>query len=405
MVRSNEYIPPINPKYEERLKMLKIALEEVNRPEDFDNLVELLAPPIDITNINSTGKCKGIKVGIIGGGVAGLASAFELRKLGFNITIFETEYSRIGGRIYTYYFDKRKKLYGELGAMRIPISHETVWHYIDLFNLKTRPFIQNDENTFIYVRNKRARNDLEGKSVMEKIYPEFNLTPEERRTPWQEMLKYTLSRNLLKISPSIRKELIEIKENYNRILEYFDSLNIREVFEEMGLSKGAIDMLSGVNSFLGNFYYNSYFENLQDEYTVNYAYRYEIVNGYVKIPLAFYNSLMEKDPKEYSNIKAEDLGKVFLKNGKTVIGIYKSDKNNKVVLRYKDERTLEVKNEEFDFVICTIPFSSLRNVEIYPMFSNEKMQAIKELNYASIQKTAFVCKERFWQRGGPLMKR
>ncbi|ETJ29980.1 Amine oxidase, partial [human gut metagenome] len=67
------------------------------------------------------------------------------------------------------------------------------------------------------------------------------------------MLKYTLSRNLLKISPSIRKELIEIKENYNRILEYFDSLNIREVFEEMGLSKGAIDMLSGVNSFLGNF--------------------------------------------------------------------------------------------------------------------------------------------------------
>ncbi|MFQ9615774.1 MAG: FAD-dependent oxidoreductase, partial [Clostridium butyricum] len=198
--------------------MLKIALEEVNRPEDFDNLVELLAPPIDITNINSTGKCKGIKVGIIGGGVAGLASAFELRKLGFNITIFETEYSRIGGRIYTYYFDKRKKLYGELGAMRIPISHETVWHYIDLFNLKTRPFIQNDENTFIYVRNKRARNDLEGKSVMEKIYPEFNLTPEERRTPWQEMLKYTLSRNLLKISPSIRKELIEIKENYNRIL-------------------------------------------------------------------------------------------------------------------------------------------------------------------------------------------
>ncbi|WP_396335014.1 flavin monoamine oxidase family protein [Clostridium sp.] len=401
MVRSNEYIPPINPKYEERLKMLKIALEEVNRPEDFDNLVELLAPPIDITNINSTGKCKGIKVGIIGGGVAGLASAFELRKLGFNITIFETEYSRIGGRIYTYYFDKRKKLYGELGAMRIPISHETVWHYIDLFKLKTRPFIQNDENTFIYVRNKRARNDLEGKSVMEKIYPEFNLTPEERRTPWQEMLKYTLSRNLLKISPSIRKELIEIKENYNRILEYFDSLNIREVFEEMGLSKGAIDMLSGVNSFLGNFYYNSYFENLQDEYTVNYAYRYEIVNGYVKIPLAFYNSLMEKDPKEYSNIKAEDLGKVFLKNGKTVIGIYKSDKNNKVVLRYKDERTLEVKNEEFDFVICTIPFSSLRNVEIYPMFSNEKMQAIKELNYASIQKTAFVCKERFWQRGGP----
>lgn len=277
MDQRDKYMNPNNPTYEERLRMLKIALEEANHVEDYNNLVEGLSPSCDITTINSVENCKGIKVGIIGGGIAGLVSAFELRKLGFNITIIETDNNRIGGRIYTHYFDKEKKLYGELGAMRIPISHEMVWHYIDLFKLKTRRFIQNNDNSFIYVRNKRARNDPKGQEVMDKIYPEFKLTSKERRTSWQDLIAYALSDNLFKLDLSTRKELIEVKEKYSDTIDYLDNLNILDVFEKMGLSEGAIEMLSGVYSFLGNFYYNNYLEYLTDEYTVNYAYRYEIV--------------------------------------------------------------------------------------------------------------------------------
>lgn len=183
----NEFIQPNNPTYEERDNMLKLALEEVGRIEDYNNIKELLGPQADITKIISPGKGKGINVGIIGGGVAGLSSAFELRKLGFNITIFEEQKERVGGRIYTYYFDKDKKMYGELGAMRIPVSHGTTWHYIDIFGLETRPFVQENENGIIYIRNKRARNDPEGRSVMKNIYPEFNLSTFEK--------KYIMARN------------------------------------------------------------------------------------------------------------------------------------------------------------------------------------------------------------------
>lgn len=399
MATNVNYIQPMNPTYEERLKMLRIALEEGNHIEDFDNLVELLAPPKDITTVNSAANCKGIKVGIIGGGLAGLASAFELRKLGFDTTIFEAEDKRIGGRIYTHYFGKDKKFYGELGAMRIPISHETSWHYIDLFGIKTTPFIQTNSNAFIYVRNKRARNDPQGKSVMEKIYPEFNLAPWERNTPWQKLIGYALASNLFKIEPSIRKELIQIKEKYSDIIEYMGNLSIRQVLEKMNLSEGAIEMLSGVAPFLGYFYYNNYLENLQEEYTVDYAYRYGIVGGFVNLPLAFLNSLMSKKPKEYTNIQEKDLGRVLWKSGKTVIGIYKADTDNKVTLEYKNGKMSETFKETFDFVICAIPLSSLRNITVYPMFSNEKMQAIKEENYVSAQKTAFMCNKRFWEEG------
>lgn len=399
MATDIKYVQPINPTYEERLKMLRMALEEGNHIEDYENLVELLSPPKDITTINSSKNCKGIKVGIIGGGLAGLSAAFELRKLGFDITIFETEEKRIGGRIYTHYFDKDKRFYGELGAMRIPISHQTSWHYIDLLGLKTRPFIQYNENAFIYVRNKRVRNDPDGKGVMEKIYPEFDMAPWERSTPWQKLIGYALASNLLKIDPNIRKELIQIKDKYSDKIEYIDSLSIRDALEKMNLSEGAIEMISCVAPFLGYFYNNSYFENLQEEYTVDYAYRYKIDGGFIQLPLAFYNSLMSKKPREYSNIQENDIGKVFWKNGKTVTGIYKLDTNNKITLKYKEEKSSESFEETFDFVICTIPFSSLRSVEIYPMFSTEKMQAIKEVNYVSSQKTAFMCNRRFWEEG------
>ena len=399
MATDIKYIQPINPTDEERHKMLKITLEEANRIEDFDNLLELLSPSKDITTIKAPGSCKGIKVGIIGGGVAGLSSAFELRKLGFDVTIFEMQENRIGGRIYTHYFDKDKKLYGELGAMRIPVDHETTWHYINTFGLKTRPFIQNNENAFIYVRNKRARNDSEGKSVMENIYPEFNLTPRERNTPWQKLIGDALAANLVKINPSTRKEILQVKKEYSTIIEYLGSFGIRKVLERMGLSEGAIEIISSVAPFLGVFYYNSYYENLQEEYTVDYAYRYEIVGGTVNLPLSFYRSLMSKKPKEYSNIRGEDLGKVVWKNGKTVTGIYKGKEKNKVILKYKKEKSSEIYKQTFDFVICAIPFSSLRNVDINPLFSTEKMQSIKEVNYTSSQKTAFMCNERFWEKG------
>jgi len=394
-----KYIQPINPTDEERHEMLRIALEEVNRIEDFNNIVELLSPPKDITTIGPPGSLKGIKVGIIGGGLAGLSSAFELRKLGFDITIFETQENRIGGRVYTHYFDERKRFYGEFGAMRIPVCHETTWYYINKFGLKTRPFIQNNENAFIYVRNKRARNDPEGKSVMEKIYPEFNLTPRERNTPWQKLIGDALASNLMKIPPSIRKELLQIKQEYSLTIEYLGSLGIRKVLEKMRLSEGAIELISCVAPFLGSFYYNSYIENLIEEYTLDYAYRYEIVGGTVNLPLSFYNSLMSKKPKEYSNIKREDLGKVNWKNGKTVTGIYREKENDNITLKYKKERSSETFKQTFDFIICAIPFSSLRNVDIFPMFSTEKMQAIKEVNYTSSQKTIFMCNERFWEKG------
>jgi monoamine oxidase len=401
LAREVKIVQPSNPTDEERHRMLRLALAEANRIEDYDNLIELLSPPKDITTILSPGQCKGINIGIIGGGIAGLSAAFELRKLGFDITIFEQQKERIGGRIYTYYFDENKRFYGEIGAMRIPVSHESTWNYINLFNLETTPFVQNNDNALIYVRNKRAINDPDGISVMENIYPEFNLAPWERKEPWQKLVSYGLGASLLEISPDIRREILQNKKKYSPEIEYFDSISIRRELEERGLSEGAIELISCIATFSGWLYDNSYIESLQEQYAVDDAFRYQIDGGMVNLPLAMYRSLMSLNPREYKNISENKLGKITWNNGTRVKGIFRNNEDNKVILEYSSEGEITSSRQNFDFVVCAIPFSSLRNVTVYPMFSTDKMQAIKEVNYIAGQKTIFMCKEKFWEEGGP----
>lgn len=397
-----DFLPPQedNPSKAQRHTLLLYSLKKANRPEDFQNIINLLSPPPDITTIDNPGRFKGIKVGIIGGGLAGLSSAFELRKLGFDITIFDALEDRIGGRVYTYYFDKEKKLYGELGAMRIPVSHETTWHYIDLFKLDTRPFIQYNENAFIYVMDVRVRNDPKGKNVMRKIYPKFNLTYWEKNTPWTDLIDYGLGTPLSSMPPWIRKEILEIKPVYNPLLLYWTGKGIRQVLQTMGLSQGAINLIGSLSPFAGEFFYNSYYELLQEDYPLNFTYLYKIKGGLVNLPLAFYKSLISENPREYKNVSNEDLGKVIWKGSTLVTGIYKAP-NNKIILKYKNKHLNEFLEESFDYIICAIPFSSLRTLTIDPPFSTNKMQAIREVNYSASQKTLFLCNRRFWEEGNP----
>ncbi|WP_279380108.1 flavin monoamine oxidase family protein [Sporosalibacterium faouarense] len=392
---------PNNPTRDQRYNLIKYSLMEQNRLEDFPYIINNLSPPEDITRIANPGEFKNIKIGIIGGGMAGLSAAFELRKLGFDITIFEALKDRIGGRIYTYYFNEEKTLYSELGAMRLPVCHETTWHYIDLFNLDTRPFVQSVENGLIYANDIRVRNDSSGINVMEKIYPKYNLTPWERITPWMDLLDYGYKMQLFSMPTRVRAELVKVLAKYSPQILYWDSLNNRQLYELVGLSESAIMMLSNISSFGSSFNYYNTMDILYEYYTLTFTYLYEIIGGLVKLPEALYDSLVNDTPSEYPNIPNELLGKVNWQSGTTVNGVFYNYTNDKVVLRYKNDANTIDEMEEFDYIVCAIPFSVLRTIEIYPQFSNTKMQAIKELGYAGAQKTLLLCKERFWEQGGP----
>src|SRR5512146_2086260 len=62
------------------------------------------------------------RVLIIGGGMAGLVAAYELRKAGHDPLVLEAQ-GRVGGRVYTLRAPFGPGLYAEAGAMRIPRAH------------------------------------------------------------------------------------------------------------------------------------------------------------------------------------------------------------------------------------------------------------------------------------------
>ncbi|MEL7646642.1 MAG: FAD-dependent oxidoreductase [Sedimentibacter sp.] len=388
-----------NPTDEQRHQLLRDSLIRFERPEDYHNILELLRPPLDIYQYAGPNSLKGSSIGIIGAGLAGLAAAYELRKLGAEITVFDAEQNRIGGRIYTSYFDNSGEFFAELGAMRIPVSHETTWHYINLFNLNTESLSSPNSNNFIFVNNVRLRRDFSGQNITDNIYPYYNLTQWERQTPWNELSSFASDAMLNSLTPELRTEILKIQPYYSEEYKNITMMSNRQVFEYLGLSQSAINLISAVEPFTAALINVSHDETMNGSYSLDFLNTYRIKGGMVNLPLAFFNSLSSIRPPEFE-YDPNILGTAAIKFGYAVNGISKEASDGKIKIRYMDSNNVE-NADIFDFVICAVPFSVLREFQLTPYFSEEKMQAIRELNYIDAHKTAFLCKKRFWEENAP----
>lgn len=394
------YYPPQpdSPSDSDRSFLSRYALMQKGWPEDFDIIMKLMSPPPAITNYVRPGEFKGLKVGIIGGGLAGLSAAYELRKLGFDITVFDALDNRIGGRVYTYYFNRQKNLYHEFGAMRIPVTHETVWHYLNLFHLPTRPFIQYDPNALIYIKKTRVRNDPNGINVMEYIYPKYRLTEWEKNTSWQQLLTIGTESQLLSATTEERAEILQTKPIYSpRALLWGDHSNMI-MMQSAGLNQDAVSLVSNFHPLLYGNLYNSYIDFVQESYPADTTFLYEIPGGMVNLPMALYDSLLNPNP--YDDIDPSCLGKTCYFGGCRVDGIYLGEGGSKVRLKYQHVKSRQSREEKFDYIVCAIPFSTLRTMDVDPLFSSIKMRAIREVNYTPSQKSLLLSKERFWEKEG-----
>lgn len=79
-------------------------------------------------------------------------------------------------------------------------------------------------------------------------------------------------------------------------------------------------------------------------------------------------------------------------------------RDNGVTAFYRNEETFEYSSITGDLVIVTIPFSTMRFVEVEPFdsISHEKWKAIRELHYMPATKIGIQFKSRFWEEQGQL---
>src|SRR3954453_4769614 len=305
------------------------------------------------------------RVVIIGGGIAGLVAAFELRRQGHEPLVLEAQH-RVGGRVKTIR-DFAPGLYAEAGAMRIPRVHDLTLAYCELFGLPMRPFVMGNPKTLVFIDGKRM-TVADADANPEQL--PFDLADHERGKTWTQLWNEATS---------------EFKSQYEKggqdsldgLLREYDQYSIREFLEMRGFSEGAME-LYGVMSFRESNMNAAVVEQLREIVGRSFEDMQEIAGGMDQLPVAFYEQL-----------------KPYVRFGAEVTAIEQSPDSVKVHYKSTSGRFAVTG----DYAICAIPFSVLRDIEILNTpFSREKQKAIRELNYNASTKILFQTRHRFWEQ-------
>lgn len=316
---------------------------------------------------------------IIGAGMAGLVSGSLLKEAGHNVKILEAN-DRIGGRIETVRM-KDTSLYLDVGAMRIPRVHELTMAYIKKFGLKLHPFINRNDTDILYANGRKTTLQQYEQDPSILRYPVA--MNEEGKTSEQLLL--------LAVQPIIDFIKMDPAKNWAIVERDFGKYSTAEFFKEYPyqyktyFSPAAIEMI-GVLLDLEGFLERAFVETLRFVATLQQSQElYEIDGGNDALPNSFLPQL------------EEDI--VYRQK------LMKLHQHEEGVTAYcRNEETYEYSSITGDFVIVTIPFSTMRFVEIdpYDSVSHEKWRAIRELHYMSATKIGIQFKSRFWEEQGQL---
>lgn len=337
----------------------------------------LVAVAISIPSLEKPGSHQGSlerrgsakKVIVLGAGLAGLSAAYELTQAGHEVTILEAR-TRPGGRVQTLREPFSDGLYNEAGAIYIPDSHNWTLKYIKLFDLPLDPIVPSRLSRAFYIRGKRILLKRD-----ENIVWPLDLTPEEKRLGLDGMTQ--------KYVDSVVKEIGKVAATDwpPQRLKKYDEMSFSELLRRQGASPAAVALLR-----LG--YFDLLGEGVES-YSALYLLRnlalsdsgndYTIRGGNDLLPKAFAERLRDK-----------------IMYGVPVVRIERDAKGVRVV--FLQARTRQ--SVSADHLICTIPFSVLKQLEIAPKFSTEKQTAIEQLPYNSYARVYLQSRKRFWLEEG-----
>lgn len=309
---------------------------------------------------------------ILGAGLAGLAAAYELNQAGHGVTVLESRL-RAGGRVYTLREPFSDGLYSEAGAIYVPESHPFTMHYVHQFKLPLEAH-PTDSPTIFHLRDKRLLVH-EGARVAWPV----NLTRQEQQ--WG--LRGMQARYIVPIVNSMGDPAA--RDWPPEAVRKYDQMSFTEFLKRQGASPAAIELLRlGYFDLWGDGIDEvSALGMLRDLVSTHHIEKtYMIRGGNDALPRAFAAKLTER-----------------IRYGMPALGIEQDSRGVRVQCRgISGPQTFTG-----DRLICTIPFSVLRNLSIAPAFSPKKQQAIRELPYTSVTRVYLQSRKKFWTREGDWM--
>jgi monoamine oxidase len=322
---------------------------------------------------------KGVKVVILGGGVAGLVSAYEMGRAGFQCTVLEAK-DRPGGRNWTIrngatveFIDGMKQTaryagpgsYFNAGPARIPSVHKTMLSYCKELGIPLEIFVNANRNSLMV-----SEKAFDGKPV------EQRQVINDARGHVAELLAKSVKQGSLDQTLS--------KEDHERLLAFLRTFgDLKIEFNYEGSERSGVARLAGagdvtetlrapldMHSLLdANFWSGIMFEESFDQQ----APMFQPVGGMDRIPYAF----------------AKKLGRIIQYRA-VVREIRKTSNGVRVIY---SQNGVE-KSIAADYCICALPVNMLKAIE--NDCSPQVRKAIEDTRYTNSYKIAWESK-RFWE--------
>ncbi len=348
-----------------------------------------------------------IKVGIVGGGMAGLYAGLLLQALGIQFEIFEAAPTP-GGRVRTHYFNDGSHQYAEMGAMRFPqnFMQSRLFNFWDYLNETSRqhpgarlipriPYVMHDAtpspsagNLLCYngmrpvTRNRAAADNATLGFDQALSGPEYE--------PFREGGKLKPAATLLDTALDVFIKKFEddgIDSAWAYMMTY-DSYSARSYLEEIGdgttpYPSRLIDYLETVLSYSGMFDL-ALTEMVLDQFSFSSTEHW---------------FAMEGGTSRITDEMANRLPPTAIRTGTRVTRLEETDAG--AVIHYDHGNGTRPNTARFDRVFVTLANSALRFIDTPSTWAAGKYEAIRMLKMTNATKIALGFKTRFWERPGP----
>jgi monoamine oxidase len=283
------------------------------------------------------------KVLVLGAGLAGLAAAYELLQAGHDVTLVEAR-ARPGGRVETLRQPFADSLYAEAGALFVPRNHELVTRYARLFQLGLEPAFPLFDARLYYLGGRRLA-DNPATALWERYGGDAPQTSGE--------------------------------------LEAVDRMSAAQFLRARGASPQELALLGGASLDL--------FADGMESYSALQMLR-RAAHGQALVSSSRIRGGSDRLAAAFAAALA---GRLRYETRAERIDA--------------DERTITVRVAHHggrealraDRLVCTLPFSVLRELEFAAPCSPQKRQAIAELPYSSVARVFLQFRKRPWSADHP----
>jgi len=290
----------------------------------------------------------GNPVVIVGAGLAGLRAADLLRRAGRQVVVLEAR-ERAGGRVMTVRAPFDDGLHAEAGPIRIAGAHQAVLRAVRSFGLTLTPFASSQGSPVVAIQGKPL--------------PAADVSREDQAD---------LLDRYIGALPDDLAEQAATADSYARWRSY-DRLSWPEYLRSRGAPPATITRMTvgGDATDLSALFVLRQFAMLRRS-----TQRYKISGGMDLLPRAM----------------AAALGNVVRYNA-AVVRVTRESPGFRVEYR-ADQRVERVAASR---VIFTIPFTTMRTIEIRPRLSRAKELAIAQLSYYAGTRVLLQARTRFWR--------